>query len=582
MTAGVGWTTAGFFINIKGPELLSNYVGEAERYIRLVFQMARQKASEGMPVVVFFDEMDSIFRTRDSGVSSGTDNTIVPQLLSEIDSVAGLENVIVIGATNREDLIGPAILRPGRLDVNIKIGRPDAEAARDIFSKYVTKELPLHRDDLAEHQNSAQATVEAMIQRTVERMYTESEENRFLEVTYANGDKEVLHFKDFISGAVIENIVARAKKIAIKEFLDTGQPGLRVAHLLASCVVEFTEAADMPNTTGPDGWARISDKKGERIVYIKTLVSGKSETPAGDSIDAAYTDRSTMAVGSPFPACPWSAQAVSGWNPKVFFQVGAAWSLPECATTMVASRSTVTRPPSAPGALSPARAQARSRAAARAARIAFSAGSPSAARSLTSRDTTGSDATGPARSGCSRSTAMSARQSPPRATAAARSAMTFPGSWTARGARHRARFCDRPRPSPVTRIVSHSSTAPAWDTIPRPSADTVTRLPRALFFTWKVPSARVRTGLSTSPILPGQRHFFHLYRRPGLKPGESPRLVCLCTPRDLCLELRGIALEEALWATPPLKHIFRASRRTTCYVLVPINKSRCQVRNDLL
>ncbi len=274
-----------FFLNIKGPELLNKYVGETERHIRLVFQRAREKASEGMPVIVFFDEMDSIFRTRGSGVSSDVENTIVPQLLSEIDGVEGLENVIVIGASNREDMIDPAILRPGRLDVKIKIERPDAEAARDIFSKYILAALPLHPDDLAEHGDSAEATVEAMIQRAVERMYSETEENRFLEVTYANGDKEVLYFKDFNSGAMIENIVDRAKKMAIKEFLETGQKGLRIAHLLAACVDEFSENEDLPNTTNPDDWARISGKKGERIVYIRTLVSGKHGTEAGRSID---------------------------------------------------------------------------------------------------------------------------------------------------------------------------------------------------------------------------------------------------------------------------------------------------------
>jgi proteasome-associated ATPase len=274
-----------FFLNIKGPELLNKYVGETERHIRLVFQRAREKASEGMPVIVFFDEMDSIFRTRGSGVSSDVENTIVPQLLSEIDGVEGLENVIVIGASNREDMIDPAILRPGRLDVKIKIERPDAEAANDIFSKYVLPELPLHPDDLAEHGGSVKATVEEMIQRTVERMYSESEENRFLEVTYANGDKEVLYFKDFNSGAMIENIVARAKQMAIKQFLENGQKGIRVAHLLAACVDEFSENEDLPNTTNPDDWARISGKKGERIVYIRTLVSGKQGTEAGRSID---------------------------------------------------------------------------------------------------------------------------------------------------------------------------------------------------------------------------------------------------------------------------------------------------------
>jgi proteasome-associated ATPase len=273
-----------FFLNIKGPELLNKYVGETERHIRLVFQRAREKASEGTPVIVFFDEMDSIFRTRGSGVSSDVENTIVPQLLSEIDGVEGLQNVIVIGASNREDMIDPAILRPGRLDVKIKIERPDAEAARDIFSKYILAGLPIHSDDLAEHGGDAEATVSAMIQHTVERMYSESEENRFLEVTYANGDKETLYFKDFNSGAMIQNIVDRGKKMAIKDFLTTGQRGLRMQHLLAACVDEFRENEDLPNTTNPDDWARISGKKGERIVYIRTLVSGKG-SDAGRSID---------------------------------------------------------------------------------------------------------------------------------------------------------------------------------------------------------------------------------------------------------------------------------------------------------
>jgi proteasome-associated ATPase len=274
-----------YFLNIKGPELLNKYVGETERHIRLVFQRAREKASEGTPVIVFFDEMDSLFRTRGSGVSSDVENTIVPQLLSEIDGVEGLENVIVIGASNREDMIDPAILRPGRLDVKIKIERPDAEAARDIFSKYVTVELPLHADDLAENGGAREGTVHAMIQRTVERMYSEIEENRFLEVTYANGDKEVLYFKDFNSGAMIQNIVDRAKKMAIKDYLEVHQKGLRISHLLAACVDEFKENEDLPNTTNPDDWARISGKKGERIVYIRTLISGKQGVEAGRSID---------------------------------------------------------------------------------------------------------------------------------------------------------------------------------------------------------------------------------------------------------------------------------------------------------
>ncbi|GEP32411.1 proteasome-associated ATPase [Nocardioides szechwanensis] len=285
VAAKTGQEGKSYFLNIKGPELLNKYVGETERHIRLVFQRAREKASEGTPVIVFFDEMDSLFRTRGSGVSSDVENTIVPQLLSEIDGVELLENVLVIGASNREDMIDPAILRPGRLDVKIKIERPDAESARDIFSKYLTPSLPLHADDLGEFGGDRDACVAGMIRATVERMYTETEENRFLEVTYANGDKEVLYFKDFNSGAMIQNIVDRAKKMAIKDLLDHQQRGLRVSHLLQACVDEFKENEDLPNTTNPDDWARISGKKGERIVFIRTLITGKQGTEPGRSID---------------------------------------------------------------------------------------------------------------------------------------------------------------------------------------------------------------------------------------------------------------------------------------------------------
>jgi proteasome-associated ATPase len=273
-----------YFLNIKGPELLNKFVGETERHIRLIFQRAREKASEGTPVIVFFDEMDSIFRTRGTGVSSDVETTVVPQLLSEIDGVEGLENVIVIGASNREDMIDPAILRPGRLDVKIKIERPDAEAAMDIYSKYLTEDLPVHADDLAEFGDDRTACIQAMIEKVVDRMYAEIDDNRFLEVTYANGDKEVMYFKDFNSGAMIQNVVDRAKKNAIKSVLETGQPGLRIQHLLDSIVDEFAENEDLPNTTNPDDWARISGKKGERIVYIRTLVTGKSSS-ASRAID---------------------------------------------------------------------------------------------------------------------------------------------------------------------------------------------------------------------------------------------------------------------------------------------------------
>ncbi|MBP2414628.1 proteasome-associated ATPase [Arthrobacter stackebrandtii] len=274
-----------YFLNIKGPELLDKYVGETERQIRLIFSRAREKASDGSAVVVFFDEMDSLFRTRGTGVSSDVETTIVPQLLSEIDGVERLDNVIVIGASNREDMIDPAILRPGRLDVKVKIQRPDAEAAADIFTKYVTTSLPFHPDDVAANHGDLQETVDAMIQRTVEAMYATDKSNEYLEVTYANGDTEMLYFKDFNSGAVIQNVVDRAKKYAIKDLLTSGEKGIRIEHMLRAVVDEFREHEDMPNTTNPDDWARISGKKGERITYIRTIIQSKEGQVPGKTLE---------------------------------------------------------------------------------------------------------------------------------------------------------------------------------------------------------------------------------------------------------------------------------------------------------
>ena len=266
-----------YFLNIKGPELLNKYVGETERQIRLIFQRAKEKSDEGVPVIVFFDEMDSLFRTRGTGVSSDVESTIVPQLLSELDGVETLKNVIVIGASNREDLIDPAILRPGRLDVKVKIERPNADAARQIYRIYLTDDLPYAEDEVSEH-GSVVDFINNAVEAVVERMYDESDGNRFLEVTYANGDREVLYFKDFSSGAMIENIVRRAKKDAIKREIAGEAPGLRVDDLLNAVLREFQEHEDLPNTTNPDDWARISGKKGERIVYVRTLIDGDGES----------------------------------------------------------------------------------------------------------------------------------------------------------------------------------------------------------------------------------------------------------------------------------------------------------------
>ena len=277
-----------YFLNIKGPELLNKYVGETERQIRLIFQRAKEKSEEGVPVIVFFDEMDSLFRTRGSGISSDIESTIVPQLLAEIDGVESLKNVIVVGASNREDLIDPAILRPGRLDVKIKIERPDVNSARDIFSKYLTTEIPIAQTEVEKH-GSADTAVGEMIRSTVEHMYSEEPQNRFLEVTYANGEKEELYFKDFASGAMIENIVRRAKKTAIKRAIAGEAKGINYDDLISAILQEYRENEDLPNTTNPDDWAKISGKKGERIVYIRTLVGEHKDGEGSRQVEAVQT-----------------------------------------------------------------------------------------------------------------------------------------------------------------------------------------------------------------------------------------------------------------------------------------------------
>jgi proteasome-associated ATPase len=267
----------GYFMNIKGPELLNKYVGETERKIREIFQKAKEKAAEDVPVVVFFDEMDALFRTRGSGISSDVETTIVPQLLAEIDGVEGLKNVIVIGASNRQDLIDPAILRPGRLDVKIKIDRPDRTAAAEILSKYLTADVPIHEREIAPHGGDVGAALSRLIETAIGEMYALSDANRFLEVTYANGDKELLYFKDFASGAMMESVVRRAKKLALKRYIATGDKGIVLDDLLTAVREEFKENEDLPNTTNPDDWAKIAGKKGERIVYVKPLMGDQKD-----------------------------------------------------------------------------------------------------------------------------------------------------------------------------------------------------------------------------------------------------------------------------------------------------------------
>lgn len=269
-----GRSTTAYFLNVKGPELLNKYVGETEHKIREVFKKAREKANEDVPVVIFFDEMDSLFRMRGSGISSDMEATVVAQFLSEIDGVESLRNVIVIGASNRQDLIDPAVLRPGRLDLKVKVNRPDEKAARDIFSKYLKPDLPFHRSAEEKYGSDPQKVSDGLITDTITHMYANIEENKFLEVTYAKGEREIFYFKDFASGAMIENIVARAKKKAVKRFIDHGERGIRLQDLLESVREEFKENEDLPNTTNPDDWARISGRKGERIINVRTLITG--------------------------------------------------------------------------------------------------------------------------------------------------------------------------------------------------------------------------------------------------------------------------------------------------------------------
>lgn len=277
-----------YFLHVKGPELLNKYVGESERQVREVFKKAKERAEDGHPVIVFFDEMDALFRTRGSGISSDIESTIVPQFLSEIDGVERLRNVIVIGASNRQDLIDPAVLRAGRLDVKVKVGRPDAEAARDIFSKYLSPDLPFDQSELDRHGGDRQAFVERLTVRIVETMYAASEENKFIEVTYANGEKEVLYFKDFASGALIEGIVSRAKKFAVKRAIAKEGHGLRLEDLLRAIREEFKEHEDLPNTTNPDDWAKIAGKKGEKIVHIRTISGGPGESRQIETVTTGH------------------------------------------------------------------------------------------------------------------------------------------------------------------------------------------------------------------------------------------------------------------------------------------------------
>jgi proteasome-associated ATPase len=270
------------FLNVKGPELLNKYVGETERQIRLIFQRARERSREGHPVVVFFDEMEALFRTRGTGVSTDVETTIVPQLLAEIDGVESLRDVIVIGASNREDMIDPAILRPGRLDVKIRVDRPDRAAAREILGLSLTAHLPLDGRLLAEHSGDRDAAVERLVDTAVARVYDESISGEFLEVRYAGGGTEVLHFHDFSSGAMLASIVARAKRRAVKRQVAGLADGVGLIDIEGAVLEEFRENEDLPSTSSPEDWARISGRRGEAVVAIRPLASARSAGAGSD------------------------------------------------------------------------------------------------------------------------------------------------------------------------------------------------------------------------------------------------------------------------------------------------------------
>nr|WP_262423722.1 proteasome ATPase [Brachybacterium sp. Z12] len=263
------------FLNVKGPELLNKYVGETERSIRLVFERAREKAAADHPVVIFFDEMEALFRTRGTGLSSDVETTIVPQLLAEIDGVEGLDNVIVIGASNREDMIDPAILRPGRLDVKIRVRRPNARAGREILGLYLDESVPVREDR------------EQLLDLATREIYDGSPASAFVRVEYSDGGHDTLHFRDFVSGATLRNIVDRAKKLAVKDQIATGIVGVGAQHLQDAITAEFVENEDMPSAAHPEDWARTTGLPGSGRRRVDAVVPLQGRTQGSAAHDEA-------------------------------------------------------------------------------------------------------------------------------------------------------------------------------------------------------------------------------------------------------------------------------------------------------
>ncbi|MDN5570694.1 MAG: proteasome ATPase, partial [Propionibacteriaceae bacterium] len=269
------------FLNVKGPELLTKYVGETERLIRLTFAQARELAEGGRGVIVFFDEMDALFRTRGSGVSSDVESTVVPQFLAEIDGVEALPNVMVIGATNREDLIDPAILRPGRLDVKIRLDRPTRAQSVQILGRHLGSEGPW--DEASERDaGGASVLAERAVELAIDELFQREPRNAFVEVTYAFGAVETLYAGDFVSGALLANVARRAKLAAIKDELGSGRRGVRLEHVTHAVRAEVAAGEDLPNTSHPEEWARLSGRRGERIVALRALAPGRRIGPSAE------------------------------------------------------------------------------------------------------------------------------------------------------------------------------------------------------------------------------------------------------------------------------------------------------------
>ena len=272
------------FMHVKGPEILNMWLGESERIVREIFARAREKRKEGFLPVVFIDEAESVLGTRRAIRSHNIANTVVPMFCSEMDGIESLQDVILILASNRPDLIDPAILRPGRIDRKIKVKRPDKAAALDIFGIYMTTELPVHPEALDAHQGDAAAAVRAMLERANEELFAHREDTAFLEVTLRSGRRDILHRGDLASGAIIASIVQRAKESAIKRAIATGvEGGISAEDLTEAVVTEYGENEIFPPTDNAEDWLKLLDYDPENVAKVLPIrpESAARKRPSG-------------------------------------------------------------------------------------------------------------------------------------------------------------------------------------------------------------------------------------------------------------------------------------------------------------